>query len=622
MTKVRPKGSSRYSADVNMRDYHVRAPLGQGFFFSDIDGGFPEYPGASVTTENITYASVNNPALTALKATLVYVTGATNLPVLICGHGYHETVADLNTAENNLTRWARLGFFILAVEGRGNNGSSGTQDDGGRETMDVYDALQYVITNHSGKIALGRYGTLGFSGGGASALLLSTRYPDLFVSSIDFFGISDWGAWYNEQPSRQAGLQAAIGGTPVTKPDEYAARKTTTAFATNFQGYWMGFHDTADVSVAVTHSQAVAAAMVTAGRTDYAYNESTVGSTYRWSHAYPLSTNDLHQAEPLWKNQLKTRSINTVQSSGTLKIAGMLKTKLFTIYMNDGNYLTAGMSRFGTVVYNMTNNTFQITNDSAGTAVISIRREDNGFVATGVLDAAETYTFSPVTLQVDSDTPIMWFDAGSKLLLSGSDVTAIADKTGGPQYQGYALSFITARPGILATDINSLPAIDFVAASTEGLVGARRTDLQGIGAFTYIEVGTGTIIDHGFSANAQTQFGVLSGGSYFYAINNGSAANGSDAGTATYLVRTTIFNGAGAGNSTRLLRRENKVAQTVTFSGTIPATTENSASVFGVGKRSYSANYFTGKIAEFMIFNSVLADVGDKEDILKAKYAI
>jgi pimeloyl-ACP methyl ester carboxylesterase len=584
--------------------------------------GFPEYPGANVTTLNITYASTNDPSLTALKATIVYPTGATNLPVLICGHGYHETVSDMNTADNNLTRWARLGYLVLACEGRGNNGSSGGQDDAGRETMDVYDGLQYVITNHSDKIALGRYSLLGFSGGGASSLLLATRYPDLFQSVTDFFGISDWEAWYNQEPARQASLASAIGGTPVALPDEYDSRKAVDGIAVNFMGFLSMFHDEDDASVEVSHSRNVQTAYINAGRTDYYYNESNSGSAYRWTHAYPLSSNDLNEAEALWKNRPKTTAIQTIATSGTLKILGMLVTKRFTVYMNDGSYLNSGRSRFGTLVYNTVTNSYQVTNEGANYAVVSIVTS-SGLVATGVLDAGETYSFTPVTIAVDGDTPILWIDAASKKLLSGSDVSVITDRTGGPQYQGYSLTYVTNRPELLSTDINSLPAIDFLSTNSEGFSGLRRPDLQGIGAFTCIEVSTGTIIDHGAGATNQTQFAVLSGGNYFYAVSNAGAASGSDGGAATYLVRSLIFDGSQSGNAARLVRRENKAAQSVSFTGTIPATTESHASsVFGIGKRSYSATYFSGKLAEIQIFSSALADVGDKEDILKTKYGI
>lgn len=593
------------------------------------DGGFPEYPSNEPLTEQIlTYSSSIDPSVSTLRIrTFQVTTPSTLLPVIIVGHGYEQTAEDIG--DDNLRRFARYGYLVLAPELRGSAGSggnSGSIDAAGREVYDVYDGYVYALSQfvnaHPDRVSV-----VGFSGGGGTGLNLVTRFPDLFQVMVDYFGISDYGSdttygWYQQAAARQASLQTAIGGTPAAKPDEYAARYAKRDIASNFTGYLFMFHDDQDASVDVSHSQRVRDEYVSAGRTDYTYIQTTTGSNPRADHEYPSGSNTLEGFEAYWKLKPKTQAVQTVPTSGTLEINGRLKTKRFHIQMTDANYLNAGRSRIGTVVYDTVANTYSITNNSTLYAVVTVLLPD-GRVATAVLDASETFVLTPVTIVVDGDTPVVWLDAASKKLLSVADVTVISDKTGGPQCQGYSFQFITARPALLATDINSLPAIDFNAIGTEGLVGIRHPSLQGLGAFTFISVNTGAIVDHGFSANAQTQFETLVVATNFSAVNNGSAANGSDAQIASYLVRTTIFDGSGGSNATRLIRRENKVAQALTFSGTIPAATEsNASSVFGIGKRSYSANYFGGKIAEFMIFNSVLADVGDKEDILKAKYAI
>lgn len=596
------------------------------WFLLDSGGGasFPEYPGAAVTTVTPTTPSINDPSNT-ISMTIVYPTDGANLPVKVCLSGYSDPISNLNTGENNLTRWARLGYFVLGVDLRGRGSSTGTPDDGGRATMDVYDAIQYVIANYSAKIAANRFSVLGFSGGAGFAYLLACRYPDLFQDVTGFFGISDWGTdatygWYQQEPTRQATLSTAIGGTPAAKPDEYGSRYSKSAIAINYMGYLSMFHDASDTSVHVDHSQRIAAEYVSAGRSDYYYNESNSGSATRWLHAYPLAANQLHSAEPLWKDNGKTKAIQTIATSGTLKILGMLKTKRFTVYMNDGSYLNAGRSRFGTLVYNTVTNSYTVTNDSANYAVVSIVT-DGGLVATGVLAAGESYEFVPTTIAVDGDTPIVWFDAASKKLLSGSDVTCIADKTGGPNYQGYALTYVTARPELLPSDINSLPAIEFV---NEGLTGLRRPDLQGITQFTWIGVSTGAMVDHGASSTRQTQFDLLFGGNNVCGVADALAAYATYTGTATYKVRSVLYDGSQSTNATKLIRREDKVQKTLTFGGAniYPATESNSGSVFGVGARSYNATKYPGKFAEFMIFNTKLSDIGDKEDILKTKYSI
>ncbi len=580
--------------------------------------------------EITTYASANDgPTLPALKATLVYPTGKTNLPVLICLHGYHDNVAGLDgPVVSNLDRWARLGYFIIAPEMRGNNGSGGTWDDGGREIQDIYDAYQYVVTNYSASIVANRVSVLGFSGGGGYGYLLACRYPDLFQSVTSFFGISDWGTdptygWYQEQSDRRAGLETAIGGTPGAKPDEYASRYSKSVVAINHQGLLSMFHDADDSIVLVDQSQRVLAEYVSLGRGDHFYSETNSGSTYRWTHGYPNdSLNNLNHAEPFWKNGPKTRPIKTIATSGTLKVLGMLKTKLFTVYMNDGSYLNSGRSRFGTLVYDTVGNSYQVTNNSANYAVVSIYVNSTGFVATGVLSAGETFTFTPASIAYQGSTPVMWFNAASKKLLLSATVTAIADVTGGPQYQGYALSYDTGsdRPAYLATDLNSLPAIQF---NLNGLIGAIRNDLLGIPKFTFISVGTGAVIRQRKDSTHMMQFTALSGGSDYTAFYNGSPNYGDNIDSAIYKVRKVIYDGTLTGNDNRLKKWIDKVSKNPLpdFVGTIPALTDNSSgSTFGIGS-DLDGGFVNGKYAEFMIFTSVVSGTA-QEDALKTKYAI
>jgi dienelactone hydrolase len=587
---------------------------------------FPEYPGADLTEGVQNYASTIDPGNTNLNARYYFPTGATNLPMLTFVHGYEQEAVDIG--EEALRRIARYGYFVVAPEMRGSTGSggnSGTRDASGREKQDVFDAEESIKANFADNLADGRQGIAGMSGGGIIAWNMLQAYPDRYTAGIIYFGISDYGEWYDEEAARQASLQSYIGGTPVTRPDEYNTRNARLRIS-NIMCHVSFCHDTEDTSVDVSHSQAMRDLYNAADRTDYYYNESNTESEFRWLHTSLDDTPDLAEFETFWKNRPKQGTINTVPASGTLLIPGRLHTKRFQIWMNDGNMNNAGRSRYGTVVYDSIANTYEVTNDSAGDAVVTVLTE-SGLVGVAPIAAGDTVVIEPLSIAIDGVTPFVWFEGVSGTLNDGSGNCEIwCDKTGGPQYQGYALRVAASSnlPAILATDLNSLAAIEFDSANSEGIAGERRRDLQGISQFTCIEVSTGTIIDHGQGANNQTQFTVLSAGTtYFYAVSNGSAANGSDAGNNSYLVRTLIYDGSQSTNALRLIRRENKVAQTVSFSGTIPATTEsNASSVFGMGKRSYSANYFSGKVAEFIIFPGVLSNVGNIEDILKAKYNI
>lgn len=585
---------------------------------------FPEYQGADVTILTQSITSVNDPANNiALK--IIYPTIATNLPVKICLSGYHDTILNLESGEDNLTRWARLGYFIVGVDVRGNGSSAGQWDDAGRTTMDVFDAVQHVANNFQSIISPGRFSVMGFSGGGGLAFLLACRYPDLFQDITTFFGISDWGSdptfgWYQQEPSRQAALSAAIGGNPISKPDEYASRHSQSAIAINHKGFLTMFHDVDDTSVQVDHSRRVVSAYDASLRTDYFYSESSLGSPSRWLHAYPLTTNDLHDAEILWKNNAKTNPINTIPTSGTLKVLGMVRTKLFTIYMNDGNYLNAGRSRLGTCIYNTVANTYEVTNDSQNYAVVSVIT-NSGLVAVGALQPSETFIFVPEAIAFGGEVPVMWLDAGGKNLIISGEMVVLVDKTGGPGGQGYAFRNTTGLPTFLPADLNGLPAISF-DGSTEYLESDRRLDIEGINKLTLISVSTGVYLGYASSSFNHIQQ-ALSGGNVFSVIATNQNTFGSYAGeSATYLVRSMIFDGTQGENALRLIARKNKIQQTQSYTGTIPTTTLTGNSIARIGRRAYDTLFLGGKLAEVLLFATVVPDIDSKENILKVKYAV
>lgn len=366
---------------------------------SDLDPtNYPEYPGEAVTKTSHTFASTIDPSLTAIKLRVGYVTAATNLPVLIVMTGYHDSSTSLDAAQDNMTRWARLGFFVVYVDTRGGNGSSGTYDDGGRETHDIYDAYNFVVANYSAQIALNKADILGYSRGGGMALLMASRYPDLFQCVIDYFGISNWGGdatygWYEQEPSRQASLSTAIGGNPTALPDEYDARHSQSAVAQNFTGHIVILHDVDDASVQVDHSQQVVASFVSASKTNYTYSETDSGDADRWTHSYPGPANDLEASETLWLTHAKNRLPKVIASAGTLKVIGSVITKKFTLNLNDGDPMNNERSRVATLVYDVNAGTYQITNNGTDslTAVVTdfTGATDSVTVASG---ATETIT--------------------------------------------------------------------------------------------------------------------------------------------------------------------------------------------------------------------------------------
>lgn len=594
---------------------------------------YPEYPAATLTNGTVQYASSLDPTLIGLNYNYYYPSGVTNLPILLALHAYEDQASAFDTA--SLQRWARLGYLVVIPEMRGSAGNytayGGSRDAGGREVDDAYDAYIHAKNLFSGIVSDNgqRVSVIGLSAGGGDAYNLACRYPDTFQHITIMFGISDYGVdatygWYNQQPSRQATLQTYIGGTPAAKAQEYAARYSKNAIATNYQGYISIFHDTADSSVGVDHSQRVVAMYTAAGRTDYYYNESTTGSTYRWSHGYPGTFPDLIQAEQYWKDKPKTQSIKTIGTSGTLKINGKISTKRFSVNLNDGDWRNMGRSRTADVTYDYTANSYVVSNLQTG-SVVTVTT-DTGLVAVAVSQGA-TLTLTPASPLVAGYKPANRFNVNTvRLVKDGSNnVTVLADAVGGHRAQGFSFTAPGTAPVYSATELNSLPGLTF-NGTTQYLQGLGVIEaLRNKQGFTMFTVTKCPIFSQGSGASNITQVLTYVGGSIYCVVANGTVSNENYTGTQTYLVRTVVVDTKQTSNTNRVQVRENKTAKTLTITGTTDTiSTDTTSDVVTIGKRCYDSAFFGGNWVDAIIFDYPMnaTQYGAVEDYLKTLYAI
>lgn len=600
----------------------------QGFWD---ENPYPEYPGASLTETVLTYSSVVDPTKTNLKVRIYFPTGKTNLPLCSMVHGFDQIATDLS--EDLCRRVARTGKFVAAFEMRGSSGSGGTitftNDAGGRQKFDVRDGEDYIETLYSSNLAyvggVLRREIYSQSFGGTVSIGMARAFPDRYVNVTAYFPVVNcqtWDTWLlaNGGGARSASLRTYIGGTPAALPDEWAVRNGNNV--NNVLSDIFIAADTADASVEVAESQNLAAALLAAGKT-YTYNESTVGSPYRWSHGNPDTFPDLLQLEPLWKNKVKTGAIKSMPATGTFDVPGCLITRSFQLMLSDGNLNNSGRCRTGT--YNLATGVF--TNTSSLYCVACFKNLSTGAVDTQIVDAGGTCTFSPVAQTIGGYAIGSRFKVdASRVLKDGSNnVLALCDLTGGWANQGYAVRFVGAKPLYVASSLNGRPVIRFTAASLQYLQGELVKSMQGKTKFTKIVVSTGLIISHGAGAFELTQI-ALAGGSYFGVVANSAGTNGAYAGTATALVRVEQFDGSQATNILKYQIRENKVNKTLTFTGTLPATTEtNAASVLAIGKRAYDATYFGGDLADAVFIPDVTMNNTEADaaaDTLKTEYSI
>ena len=109
------------------------------------------------------------------------------------------------------------------------------------------------------------------------------------------------------------------------------------------------------------------------------------------------------------------------------------------------------------------------------------------------------------------------------------------------------------------------------------------------------------------STTARTNIEIWNDGEIYFALGNGANSFGYCANSSTDWQRVgLVFNGGGGGNAGRLAAYVNGQPQTLTFSGTIPATTAASGTLY-VGFEGGSPTYSDGVAGDCCAFNRALS---------------
>lgn len=364
------------------------------FSFDWYDDG---YTGAT-TTENMTYSSSID-SISNLHARVSY-RDVQEQPICILMHGLGQAASDF--LDSTLIRFAEIyGYFTAAVGMRGRDGASGTNDASGRELFDIYDAITYIRSNYSTKVSQTRVIIVGYSGGGGNVLGMASRFPDLAVLYVDFFGISDYGydgtfSYYVQTPGQQANLQTWVGGTPAAVPNEYKSRQFMWS-ASNCKGKLRMYHDLSDSSVNVNHSQRTETQLIADSFTNYVYSQSQSGDPERWIHGLPnvgQTGQENIDAEDQFSGEGFSLSIPSMPTSGTLKINGYLKCSLFTIWLGNGTAAQDGKNRRGTLTYNYSTNSYTLVPalDSPATDMTYSFTDNIGRTSSGTISSSTPFT--------------------------------------------------------------------------------------------------------------------------------------------------------------------------------------------------------------------------------------
>lgn len=311
-------------------------------------------------------------AIAALPYRYCHPSGASDIPIAIVMHGFGGDYGAIS--DSILASVAQYNLFAVAVGMRGRSGRTGPVDCSGREIHDIYDALVAIRTAHAAVVDPTDAAIIGYSGGGGNALAAACKFPDSWLAVVDNFGMSDYGrdgtdSWYYDGTGTgyQSTMALWIGGTPVAMPDAYYARDATAAILNYSGGKLFMFHDDADSSVDVKHSQRVAAILAGAGRTNYAYAETGAGDNPRWLHGYPEPGTELARSIDTWASHVRFRTTPawTIPASGTITVIGYIVSKRFAIWLG------TGVNEVATVAYDTATDSYTVT-PLTGSMAVSI----------------------------------------------------------------------------------------------------------------------------------------------------------------------------------------------------------------------------------------------------------
>lgn len=332
----------------------------------------------SVADTIVTYASTIDTGLTALRVRLTYAAGQRNRIPLLVHHQFTGSLGDFGA--QCLARFAGYGFFVITPDLRGGGSSPGSIDLGAREVHDAWDAMAYVRANHADKIHPTRASCVGYSDGGEKTIATLTKFPDLCGSYVDHFGISSYADWYPETSSLFRGvLDTAIGGSPATYPNRYAARDPRAAvpYILNLRAndqpapHLQTLHDMSDATVTVHHTQDVVSLLSRNYRARYTSNAEPANQ--RANHGSPgpdssFSDDGVTYCERYWVPRALSTEAWLMPPRGTVLVKGFLRSVLgWSVWLgpNDGSNpktgSAGGQEQVALVDYDIPARTFTVT---------------------------------------------------------------------------------------------------------------------------------------------------------------------------------------------------------------------------------------------------------------------
>ena len=259
-------------------------------------------------------------------------------------------------------------------------------------------------------------------------------------------------------------------------------------------------------------------------------------------------------------------------------------------------------------------------------------------------DSSTTYTtdagaVTAVSSPLDLSGCVGWWDSSDlsamKQEIDGTGSVAVGDPVGywadkSPTGAHLAASTTARRPTLTASAVNGRSALVFSAASSTSLNRSLYTATNGLSGLTRIAVCQSTLNNVSMMARN------FNGGSSDFMYMNGAIRIGYDSTAATNFMAGTSVSSNGSvalnvysdtfagGSPSTTAFYSGGLSQPMTLYGTLPSTTGSGTPSLYVGSNSDANFFWTGPIAEYIIFNRTLtrAELASVEKYLADKWGI
>ncbi|MEI6422504.1 MAG: alpha/beta fold hydrolase, partial [Lentisphaerota bacterium] len=271
-----------------------------------------------------------------LYANVCYLKDGKAKPLIVVMHG---VAAERRSMDKDISDFAKHGLFAIAPDMRGRGNSAGKFDCGGLGVYDIVDAINEVIAKFPSEIDAGNINIVGYSGGGGNCFSAFVRFPDLFHVVAPFFGISDYGTWFQLcGDSWNNEMSKAVGGTPAQVPLQYAARNSCLGAANNRNSKLHVFWDESETICPPVMNERFLESYRAAGLSNAVAHISRVTDAVRWIHGGGrIQSPMLEKADDLIVNEIRAPVPDlSLPQKGILTVCGYLVTRQFQVFIEDG----------------------------------------------------------------------------------------------------------------------------------------------------------------------------------------------------------------------------------------------------------------------------------------------